>query len=141
MSPRLARRSLHRKTFLAAGIYNLVWGLWTGLDPQWLFRMTGMEPLNHPEVFACLGMVIGVYGVLYLEVARRPEHGFAIAAIGLSGKLLGPAGWLIAVLSGSWPLSSGILILTNDLIWWIPFALYLRDAWPGYRATFAPPRG
>jgi hypothetical protein len=21
----------------------------------------------------------------------------------------------------------------NDLIWWIPFALYLHDAWPFYK--------
>ncbi len=24
------------------------------------------------------------------------------------------------------------LCLTNDFIWWIPFALYLRDAWPAF---------
>lgn len=136
----LPRRGLHRKTFVLAGVYNLLWGAWTGLDPQWLFRVAGMAPLNHPEVFACLGMVIGVYGLLYLEVARRPEHGFAIAAIGMLGKVLGPIGWLVAVLSGRWPLASGLLILTNDLIWWIPFGLYLRDAWPGWRATWSGSR-
>jgi hypothetical protein len=26
-----------------------------------------------------------------------------------------------------------VLIATNDLIWWVPFALYLRDAWPAFR--------
>ncbi|MDJ0522180.1 MAG: hypothetical protein QNJ90_08920 [Planctomycetota bacterium] len=135
----LPRRRLHRRTFLVAGIYNLVWGLWTGLDPQWLFRFADMPELNHPQVFACLGMVIGVYGLLYLEVARRPEHGFAIAAIGMSGKLLGPAGWLIAVLTGAWPIETGLLILTNDVIWWVPFGLYLRDAWPAWRATWNQP--
>ena len=134
---RLRRRRFHQRTFLLAGIYNLIWGAWTGLDPQWLFRMTGMELINHAEVFACLGMVIGVYGLLYLEVARRPEHGFAIAAIGMMGKVLGPIGWVIAVATGRWPLSSGILILTNDLIWWIPFAMYLRDAWPSWRSSWA----
>ena len=134
MDAPMPRRRMHRITFLLAGIYNLVWGLWTGLDPHWLFRATGMEPMVHPEVFACLGMVIGVYGLLYLEVARRPELGFAIAAVGMMGKLMGPAGWLIAVMTGRWPVSSGILILTNDLIWWIPFAIYLRDAWPAWRA-------
>ena len=137
MSTSLPRRRMHRITFTLAGIYNLVWGLWTGLMPQWLFDATGMPRMQHPEVFACLGMVIGVYGLLYLEVARRPEHGFAIAAIGMLGKLLGPAGWVIAVSTGAWPVSSGVLILTNDLIWWIPFALYLRDAWPAWRATWS----
>ena len=47
-------------------------------------------------------MVLGLYGVLYLEVARRPEHGWLVAAAGLTGKILGPAGlaWLIA--TGAW---------------------------------------
>jgi hypothetical protein len=35
---------------------------------------------------------------------------------------------------GSWPLSALILCFTNDFIWWIPFALYLYDAWPMFRA-------
>jgi len=26
-----------------------------------------------------------------------------------------------------------VLCLTNDFIWWIPFALYLYDAWPAWR--------
>jgi hypothetical protein len=30
------------------------------------------------------------------------------------------------------------LCLTNDLIWWIPFALYLRDAWPSFRRELRP---
>lgn len=132
----LPRRRLHRITFGLAGIYNLLWGLWAGLRPQWLFEGTGMAPMAHPEIFACLGMVIGVYGLLYLEVARRPEHGFAIAAVGMLGKVLGPAGWVFAVAGGHWPLSSGVLILTNDLVWWIPFVWYLRDAWPAWRATW-----
>ena len=38
MDAPMPRRRMHRITFLLAGIYNLVWGLWTGLDPQWLFR-------------------------------------------------------------------------------------------------------
>ncbi len=30
--------------------------------------------------------------------------------------------------------SSFILCLTNDLIWWIPFGLYLYDAWKPFIA-------
>ena len=68
----MKRRKFHRAVFALAGAYNLAWGTYSALDPQWLFRFAGMPPANHPQVFACLGMVIGLYGVLYLEVARRP---------------------------------------------------------------------
>ncbi|MGI8749524.1 MAG: hypothetical protein ACR2J6_03085 [Thermoleophilaceae bacterium] len=129
----IARRRLHRAVFAAAGVYNVGWGLYAVADPNWLFRFAGMPPLNHPEVFACLGMVVGLYGLVYLEVARAPEQGWPLAAVGLLGKVLGPVGlvWTIAV--GAWPLAAGVVVLTNDLIWWVPFALYLHDSWPAYR--------
>jgi hypothetical protein len=129
----IARRKLHRGVFLAAGIYNLAWGAFSIADPQWLFRFAGMPPLNYPEVFACLAMVVGLYGVLYLEVARVPEQGWLVAAVGLLGKVLGPIGWLQLALSGQWPIATLVLCLTNDLIWWLPFGLYLYDAWPHRR--------
>lgn len=132
----MKNRSLHRAVFLAAAVYNVLWGLYAAVDPQWLFRFAGMPPLNHPAFFACLGMVIGVYGLLYAEVARRPEHGFALAAVGLLGKVLGPIGLAGLILQGEWPRATLVLCLTNDFIWWVPFTLYLRDAWPFYRRTF-----
>ena len=119
---------------MAAGLYNIAWGLFSALFPQWLFRFAGMPPQRYPEIFACLGMVIGLYGILYLEVARRPERGWLIAAVGLAGKVLGPIGLGMLLLRGAWPSSTLILCLTNDFIWWIPFGLYLYDAWPAFRA-------
>ena len=133
----IRRRRFHRAVFTAAGLYNILWGLWSAVDPQWLFRLTGMTLSNQPAVFACLGMVIGLYGVLYLDVARVPERGWLIAAVGLTGKVLGPIGmaWLIA--TGTWPMSACILCLTNDVAWWVPFGMYLHDAWPAYRVDAA----
>jgi hypothetical protein len=123
-------------TFLAAGAYNILWGLYTVVDPQWLFRVVGMQPSNTPQIFACLGMVLGLYGILYLEVARRPEAGWLLAAVGLTGKILGPAGLGYLIVTGTWPWPTVILVVTNDLIWWVPFALYLRASWPSFRATW-----
>jgi len=78
--PLIPRRRFHRIVFLLAGIYNVGWGIYSSLDPQWLFHFSGMQPLNHPSLFACIGMIVGVYGILYVEVARRPEHGWLLAA-------------------------------------------------------------
>lgn len=93
-----------------------------------------MEAPRYPEIFACLGMVIGLYGILYLKVAVDPEREWLIAAVGLTGKLLGPVGFSALLLTGMWPLSSAVLILSNDLLWWIPFGLYLYDSWVFHRA-------
>ena len=129
----IARSRAHRAVFVAAGVYNLAWGAWSSLDPQWLFRFTGMPLANHPAVFACLAMVVGIYGLLYLEVARRLDRGWPIAAVGLLGKVLGPIGMIWLILTDVWPPSALVLCVTNDLIWWIPFGLSLHDAWPAFR--------
>jgi hypothetical protein len=128
----ICRRRFHRAVFAVAGAYNIGWGLYAAVDPQWLFRFARMAPINYPQIFACLGMVVGVYGVLYWEVARRPERGWLIAAVGLLGKVLGPIGLAQLILTHTWPLRTLILCITNDFIWWIPFTLYLVDAWPGF---------
>jgi hypothetical protein len=43
--------------------------------------------------------------------------------------VLGPIGLAYLIVTGHWPLRSMALCLTNDLIWWAPFALYLYDVW------------
>ena len=139
----ISRRKFHRAVFCAAGTYNIGSGAYAVWDPQWLFRFAGLPPLNHPQIFACLGMVVGLYGILYLEIARLPERGWMIAAVGLMGKSLGPLGMLWLIRTAGWPLSAFVLCLTNDLIWWIPFGLYLYDGWPafvtGFRLAGGPP--
>ena len=133
----MKRRRFHQTVFALAGAYNLAWGAYSAIDPQWLFRYSGMAPLNHPAIFACLGMVVGVYGLLYWQVVREPERGFEIAAVGLLGKVLGPIGMVQLIASGAWPMKSVVLCVTNDFIWWIPFFLYLYDCRNARRETSA----
>jgi hypothetical protein len=137
--PQIPRRRFHRAVFALAALYNASWGLYAAADPQWLFRFAGMEPINHPPIFACLGMVVGVYAILYAEVARVPERGFLLAAVGLLGKVLGPIGLIALIANGEWPPRSAILCITNDFIWWVPFGLYLYDAWPFFKKEWRRP--
>jgi hypothetical protein len=130
----IRRRRFHRTVFAAAGLYNIAWGIWSVVDPQWLFRFGNMPPANHPAIFVCLGMVVGLYGILYLDVARQPERGWLIAAVGLVGKILGPIGMVWLIQRNGWPSSAFVLCLTNDVVWLVPFGLYLHDAWPTFRA-------
>ncbi len=129
----IAHRRWHRGLFIAAGIYNIGWGLFSAADPQWLFRYAHMPLDNHPQIFACLAMVVGLYGVVYFEVARVPERGFVLAAVGFVGKILGPIGLAQLILTHVWPPRTVILSATNDIIWLIPFGLYLYDAYPFFR--------
>ena len=130
----MRRRRQHRAVFVAAGLYNLAWGLWVATSPHALYRVLGVPVPAHPEMAACLGMVIGLYGVVYLDIARVPERGWIPAAVGLTGKLAGPAALAWHIVAGRWPTTALSVVVCNDIVWWLPFAWYLRDAWPYLRA-------
>lgn len=120
---------------IAAGVYNLAWGAFTVLAPGALFRWAGMELPRYPELWQCIGMIVGVYGIGYLTAARDPLRHWPITLVGLLGKIFGPIGFASALYSGSLPWRFGATILTNDLIWWIPFGLILLEARRAYRPS------
>jgi len=113
---------------VAAGIYNIAWGLATIAFPSALFQIVGMALPQYPQLWQCVGMIVGVYGVGYLIAASDPVKHWPITLVGLLGKILGPLGFVQAVYTGALPLAFGATLLTNDLIWWAPFAAILYKA-------------
>jgi len=117
------------RVLVAAGVYNLLWGALTVLAPGWLFDLTGMERPNYPFIWQCVGMIVGVYGIGYLAAARDPLRHWPIVLVGFLGKIFGPVGYALGVMQGDVPPAFGVTLPTNDLVWWVPFALMLRAAW------------
>ncbi len=121
---------------LAAAIYNLAWGAWAILFPTAIFRWAQFDPLPaYPELWQCIGMIVGVYGIGYGIAAYDPARHWPIVLVGLLGKIFGPIGFVQAVWVERFPLRMGWTILTNDLIWWVPFTLILAYAWNQKHAT------
>jgi small multidrug resistance pump len=114
---------------VGAGIYNLAWGALTVLYPGWLFDLTGMEPPRYPFIWACVGMIVGVYGIGYLAAAAAPLVHWPIVLVGLLGKVFGPLGYLAGAVRGEVPWEFGVTLPTNDILWWIPFSLILVEVW------------
>jgi hypothetical protein len=54
-------------------------------------------------------------------------------ARGLLGKIFGPIGFVWAAAQGELPWIAGLTILTNDVLWWLPFGLILNWAWRAER--------
>jgi hypothetical protein len=119
-----------RKVLFVAGIYNLLWGAFVVLFPLTLFRWAEMRLPVYPEIWQCVGMIVGVYGVGYIIAAFDPLRHWPIILVGLMGKILGPIGMANAVWLGHLPPVAGLVCATNDIIWWLPFGLIL---WAAYR--------
>lgn len=112
-----------------AGIYNILWGISVIFLPDLFFNLTDMEIPRYPMIWQCVGMIVGVYGVGYWVAARDPLRHWPITLVGFLGKIFGPIGFAYYLIQGVFPLTFGLTIMTNDLLWWIPFGLILKMAW------------
>jgi peroxiredoxin len=131
-----------RYVLLAAAAYNLIWGAWVVLRPDDLFDWVGIMPPRYPGIWQCVGMIVGVYGVGYAIAAFDPFRHWPIVLVGFLGKVFGPIGMIYNLLlatpgDGQLPVQFAWTNLTNDVIWWIPFAVILYLA---FKAAVAPVR-
>ncbi len=115
-------------TLRLAAVYNIIWGALVVLFPHLLFDLTGAERPRYPEIWQCVGMIVGVYGLGYAIASYDPVRHWPIVLVGLLGKIFGPIGFAWALVQGSFPLGFLPVIVGNDLIWWIPFSLLLWQA-------------
>lgn len=113
----------------AAAAYNVMFGLFAGLFPNAYFDWLGMELPRYASLWQCIGMIVACYGVGYAFAAKQPLVLWPIVLVGLLGKILGPLGFLFGLATGEVPLRFGWILLTNDLIWWVPFTRIVIAGW------------
>lgn len=122
----IKKESWESRVLILAGLYNLLWGFWVIFYPAKSLKVFGIVFSQYIEIWQCVGMIVGVYGVGYLIASREPYRHWPIIFVGLLGKVLGPIGFIDALQRGVFPLEFGLNIIFNDLIWWVPFFLILK---------------
>lgn len=118
----------YRPWLYAAAIYNLLWGASVILFPEWYFNLLDITPPDQLAFWQVVGMFVLVYAPAYAWAARRPYEHAHIVLIGMLGKVLGPLGFLTVLVEGELSLRFGVVLVTNDLIWWPAFAGFLVTA-------------
>lgn len=117
----------YRPWFLAAAIYNMVWGIAVVLFPDELFAAAHVPSTNYPALFQCIGMMVLAYAPAYWMIWKDPSRFGPFVWIGIFGKAMGPIGFLMSALQGELPWSFGWLICLNDIPWLPAFLLFAHE--------------
>jgi small multidrug resistance pump len=125
------------KALKLAALYNFAWGAWVIIFPNSFFDFISIERPNYPEIWQCVGMIVGVYGIGYWLASNNPIQHYPIVLVGFLGKILGPIGFLQALITGRFPLAFGMIIVFNDLIWLPSFYKILREKYGKDKTLFS----
>jgi uncharacterized membrane protein HdeD (DUF308 family) len=121
------KTQIKSKWLLAAGIYNLVWGILSVALPTLQLDILGIPTSDIVVIlWQCIGMIVGVYGVAYIIAATDPKTHWPVVLVGLLGKVFGVMGMIFYILNGTIPVEFGITCCLNDLFWIPAFASILR---------------
>ena len=118
----------YRPWFYAAAVYNLAWGATTILFPETWFELLGAASNGSLVFWQLVGMFVLVFAPAYWWAARAPDRHAHLILVGLLGKTLGAAGFVMMVASGRLDAAFASVIVLNDLIWIPAFAAFVRQA-------------
>jgi len=123
-----------RVALLVAALQCLIWGVFILALPERSSIVYGLTKApTDLFLWQGTGLVIFLFGVGYAIAATNPGQHWSVILIGLIAKILGPVGMLWSVIQGDVPHQVLYLIPINDLIWWLPFTMILRDAFMHHR--------
>ncbi len=117
---------VYRIIFLLAGTYNLAFAIWLVAAPASLFGLINISIPFSENYILPLAIGIALYVPIYIFAILHPEK----AKKGIGFCLLSKIGTLflacILILAAGWPVALLKMVFFNDVIWWIPFFLFLR---------------
>jgi hypothetical protein len=111
-----------------AGCYNLLVGLTLVVFYHEMFKTVDLfGPKPNLMLFVQLtGLLVGLFGVGYLLVARRPLENRNLLLLGLLSKALGSVLGVGYVVLGKLSLGFFVLLLFSDILYLPPFMVILR---------------
>lgn len=109
-----------------AGAYNVLPGLNMVVQPEGGFEPLGLSPPDLLLFVQLVGLLVGVFGIGYLMVARWPLENRGVLLLGLLGKALVAVLGLAYVALGKVPPVYLLVVLFSDVIYLAPFAIILR---------------
>ena len=120
-----------RIVLVAAGVYHILFALWTNFWPFHGFDLLGLSRPNHPMLWRTLGLISGGLGLAFLIAAKDPVHNWLVVLFGLVKSAAAVVVVGFAISSGKLPPAAFLLLFFDDLVWIVPFTCIL---WAAIRA-------
>ena len=116
-----------KRVLLIAGLYNIIFGIFTILEPSLLFGLIGIADAPYPFVWEMIGMINAVFGIGYVIGSINPIRNWPVLFVGFLSKLFGSIGFLYFAYRDQIEPSYGYNVFTNDIVWLFPlgYALFL----------------
>lgn len=126
----LGRNSdIFKITLVLAGIYGVFWGFTVIFFPKFWFNFANLPLPNYPELFQTIGLYEFSLGIAYILAAKNPIRNWQIVLVGFIIKLFMTIGFFYFYLLKNEPVVIFRMIFMNDIIWLIPFALIIYNAY------------
>lgn len=127
-----------RGALAAAGVQGIGWGVVAIAAPTFFFSRLALAHPNYPQLVQAIGIFVALLGATTIVASLDPERHWPVVLMGLTAKILVPAGALREWMHGVIPGRIVVAVWSNDVIWWIPFAMVLWKAARTYAAGDVP---
>ncbi len=114
-----------RQSLVFAGAWHMLLGASIILAPGAFFALTGLERPNYMQMWQGAGVMAAVMGIGFAIAARNPLRYWPIILMGLIPKVIAPIGVAWGFWQREMPTALGMLVLVNDIAWWVPFSMLL----------------
>jgi len=121
------RANIYRLVFALAAAEGVALAIWLIAWPEAFCELFGIDSDRYAAAFQSLAIAMAVAALGYAWASWRLDRALPIIATGLLGKTVVPIGWVAMVQAGWLPVRSFTFILFADLVWWLPFGLFLLE--------------
>ena len=118
---------IYRIIFILAACYNLTFGIWICVSPESLFGLANTDVPLSEGWSKILGVMIAGFSPIYVYAAIRIKQARTVIMLGLLSKIAPTFIVLFCIYYAGWSFELFKLIFFNDIIWWMPFYLFLRN--------------
>ncbi len=120
---------------LAAGIYNILWGLIAFVRPNYFLTQLHIDFANSAMISKAVGFLEIVFGLAYLMASQKPFKHWLIIFVGFIVKLCIAIAYGYYMSRGLAPEQMKFMVIANDVIWLLPFGVILYRAFEHYQST------